>query len=163
MFTAGKGHFGSEGLPACQGGGVVGEEGCDRQQVGHRLRPPHCQWLQITPPWWHVWKTCRRYESTFGQEGWGYKAQQVLGQVRGKWVQCRPSGERAILAITVAMYLINVSLCTFHVWFGDIWHIHWWCSLAYSCSSQGFPAWENEEKERQLQGGSDWFKCQFLV
>lgn len=25
-----------------------------------------------------------RYEATFGQAGWGYKAQQVLGQVRGK-------------------------------------------------------------------------------
>ncbi len=24
------------------------------------------------------------YEATFGQAGWGYKAQQVLGQVRGK-------------------------------------------------------------------------------
>eukprot|EP00198_Chlamydomonas_reinhardtii_P010892 XP_001700229.1 predicted protein [Chlamydomonas reinhardtii] len=25
-----------------------------------------------------------RYEATFGQAGWGYKAQQVLGAVRGK-------------------------------------------------------------------------------
>lgn len=36
------------------------------------------EWLDKKGAW------DNRYEATFGQGGWGFKAQQVLGAVRGK-------------------------------------------------------------------------------